>query len=100
MKKLKIAILAIAVIAGVSGAMASKAKRGGQYFYVRSGESTTGLAPVTTAVDQEEGPSIQCGSGNNPYICRIVTTTNAPAYVPGDAIPRTDLIVIEYYPGY
>lgn len=100
MKKLKIAILAIAVIAGVSGAMASKAKRGGQYFYLRAGESATGLAPVTTALDQEEGPSIQCGGGNNPYICRIATNANAPAYLPGDAIPRTDIIIIEYYPGF
>lgn len=52
MKKLKVAILVIAVIIGVSDAIASKAKRGGQYFYLRPGESSTGLSPVKTAIDQ------------------------------------------------
>ncbi|GGH80614.1 hypothetical protein HNQ91_005340 [Filimonas zeae] len=99
MKNLKIAILLIAVIASVTGALASK-KRGGQFFYLRAGESATGLAPVITAVDQEQAPGLYCTGGNDAYICRIMTTNNAPSYVPGDAIPRTDLIVVEYYSGF
>lgn len=99
MKNLKIAILAIAIIASITGALASK-KRGGQYFYLRAGESSTGSSPVVTAYDQEQSPGISCTGGNDAYICRIVTTNNAPTYAPGESIPRTDFYILEYYPGY
>jgi hypothetical protein len=99
MKNLKIAILLIAVIASISGALASK-KRGGQFFYLRAGESVTGSSSVITAANQEESPGISCTGGNDAYICRIVTTGNAPTYAAGDAIPRTDFYIYEYYSGY
>lgn len=99
MKNLKIAILAIAIIASITGALASK-KRGGQYFYLRPGESATGSSSVITALDQEQSPGISCTGGNDAYICRIVTTANAPSYMPGDAIPRTDFYIFEYYSGF
>ncbi|BAV10086.1 hypothetical protein SAMN05421788_1011515 [Filimonas lacunae] len=96
MKKLKIAILAIAVIASIGGVFANK-KRGSQYFYLEVGETVSGKNAVKTAGDQENPPSSYCEGGSNAYICRILTNPGAPAYQPGDLIPRADFTAYEFY---
>lgn len=97
MKKLKIAILAIAVVASISGALATK-KRAGQWFYIAAYQPSVGTGDIEIAMNQDEPNPIAftCSGGNAPWICRILTTAG-PTYYQGDRIPRTDFIITEMY---
>lgn len=98
MKKLKIVILAIAVIASVSGAFASKKQKGGQYFYVIAGTTSNAVTDYETSTDQT-APSSTCQTGNYTYVCQILTSASADYYEAGDVIPRTEASIVKSYSG-
>lgn len=97
MKKIKITLLALTVLASIGGALATKKARGGQQFFAAPSQPSIANEPIATAQDQSDPPSIECTSAMAPYVCTIATKSSAPFYNPGDNIPRTQLVIIQFY---
>ena len=87
MKKVKIAVLAIAAALTIGGTYVSAHVRGSQIFFAAANQSVTD--PNLTAVTTASSAPGTC-NGSDKY-CRITTTSSAPTYNVGDAIPLSDI---------
>lgn len=88
MKKIKIAILSLAVIASVGGAFASKNKFGSQTFFVQGNFANLSALPSNVNTYSASFPT--CGT-SSAAVCTVITKSDAPDYSPGDVILKTDI---------
>lgn len=85
MKKIKFAILSLAVLASAAVFATSKSA-GNQLFFAVADQSAV-PAPGTVDVDTQLNAPGTCGNGIT-KICEIRTTPDAPTFTAGDLIPQ------------
>lgn len=89
MKKIKLAVLALALVCGGIGAFGKYKKMLDVYY----------IAPGTSSADghfiiSPNPPSAECDAGESGWVCTVMAEENLP---PTYAIPSQDAIIITVY---
>lgn len=89
MKKIKLAILALALVCGSVGAYAKYLKRL-QTYYIKPLTSTS----ATTFPIAASAPSLNCAAGDVGYVCTVQAEDGLPLNYP---LPSQDATIIYVY---
>lgn len=89
MKKIKLAVLALALVCGGIGAY-GKYKKMLEVYYIAPGTNDAASHFIISTIP----PSTQCDAGESGWVCTVMAEENLP---PTYAIPSQDAIILTVY---